>query len=98
MRWVIAVGAIYLGVALLYRVGSRGSSYPPRWITPGAGFAVIAWGVLSFGFAYYVANFGSYNEVYGSIGAVIAMLVWLWMSSLVVLVGAGLNVGLNQVA
>jgi len=52
---------------------------------------VMSWAVLSIGFSYYVANFGNYNQVYGSIGAVIAMLVWLWISSFLVLLGASLN-------
>ena len=53
--------------------------------------AVVFWVILSVGFSYYVSNFGNYNQVYGSIGAVIAMLIWLWISSFLVLYGAALN-------
>ena len=58
--------------------------------------AVLSWAVISIGFSYYVANFGNYNQVYGSIGAVIAMLVWLWISSFLILFGAALNAQIER--
>ena len=58
--------------------------------------AVFSWAAISFAFSFYVTNFGNYNEVYGSIGAVIAMLVWLWISSFLVLFGATLNGALER--
>jgi membrane protein len=97
LRWIVAVGVIYFGIALLYRFGVNRSVQKARWWTPGALLAIVSWAILSFAFSYYVANFGTYNEVYGSIGAVIAMLVWLWISSFLVLLGAVLNFQLEAV-
>jgi membrane protein len=58
---------------------------------PGGILAVVLWIVASAGFAFYVANFGSYNKTYGSLGAVIVFLVWLWISNLAILLGAEFN-------
>ncbi len=96
LRWVIAIAVIFFGIGLLYRFGAHRTGVPVHWFTPGAVFSVIAWAGLSLAFSYYVANFGTYNEVYGSIGAVIAMLIWLWISSFLVLFGAALNVGFQR--
>lgn len=90
-RWCVAIVVLFAGVGVLYRMGPNRETDPLPWFSPGAVVAIGSWGVLSAGFAYYVANFGNYNEVYGSIGAVIAMLIWLWISSFLVLFGAALN-------
>jgi membrane protein len=66
-----------------------------RWLTPGGILAVILWIVASAAFAFYVANFGSYNETYGTLGGVIVFLVWLWISNIAVLLGAELNAELE---
>ena len=91
-RWLIALIVLFAGIGALYRHGPNRQSTRIAWLSPGAIFAVLAWVALSWGFSYYVANFGNYNQVYGSIGAVIAMLIWLWISSFLVLFGAALNV------
>lgn len=91
VRWAIAAGVLFAGVGVLYRFGPNRRAARAGWLTPGAVLAVLSWVGLSFGFAYYVGNFGNYNQVYGSIGAVIAMLIWLWISSFLVLFGAALN-------
>jgi membrane protein len=62
-----------------------------RWISPGAVVAIPCWIVMSLGFSFYINNFGSYNKTYGSIGAVIVLLLWLYLSGLVILVGAVIN-------
>lgn len=90
-RWVVSITVIFIGIGLLYRHGPNRHRARPPWFSPGAVFAVLSWGAMSLVFSFYVREFGSYNEVYGSIGAVIAMQVWLWLSALVVLVGAVLN-------
>ena len=66
------------------------------WLTPGALLVVLAWLGASAGFSLYVTNFGSYNEVYGSIGAVIALLMWLYISAYLILLGAVMNVTLER--
>ena len=91
LRWTIAVTVLLAGVSVLYRYGPNRSVQSRRAINSGAFFAVISWAGLSVLFSYYVANFGNYNQVYGSIGAVIAMLVWLWLSSFLILLGAVVN-------
>jgi membrane protein len=62
-----------------------------KWITPGSVFAVLVTIVASLGFSFYVNNFGSYNKTYGSIGAVIVLLTWLYLTGLVILVGGEIN-------
>ena len=58
-----------------------------RWITPGGVLGVVLWLLASAGFAFYVANFGSYNKTYGSLAGVIVFLIWLWISNVAVLLG-----------
>ncbi len=87
-RWAVAVGVLLAGFSLIYRLGpnARGKAN-----LPGAVLATVLWAGASFGFSVYLANFGSYNEVYGSIGAVIALLMWLFISAWLVLLGGALN-------
>lgn len=96
LRWSVAITVIFAGIGLLYRFGPNRSGIKMGWITPGAVLAVVSWAALSVSFSYYVSQFGNYNEVYGSIGAVIAMLVWLWISTFLVLIGAALNAELER--
>lgn len=95
IRWTIAVTVVLGGIGLLYRYGPNRRPARVPWLTPGAILAILSWAGVSVGFSYYVANFGNYNEVYGSIGAVIAMLVWLWLTSFLILFGAALNAQLE---
>ena len=90
-RWLVAICVLFAGIGVLYRFGPNRRAARIPWLSVGAVVAVAFWAVLSVGFSYYVANFGNYNQVYGSIGAVIAMLIWLWISSFLVLYGAALN-------
>jgi len=91
IRWSMAIGSIFIGIWLLYRFGPNRRQKLKGFFTPGLVFSVGAWAVVSVGFSYYVSHFGNYNEIYGSIGAVIAMLIWLWISSFLVLIGGALN-------
>jgi membrane protein len=90
-RWIIAVVVLMAGFSVIYRLGPNRGKGGSRWLTPGAVFAPIFWAVASAGFSIYLTNFGAYNEVYGSIGAVIAMLMWLFISAWLVLLGGALN-------
>ncbi|HUF98831.1 MAG TPA: YihY/virulence factor BrkB family protein [Ilumatobacter sp.] len=85
--------AIGFGVALavLYRIAPDRSSPRWRWVSVGSVFAVVAWVVVTLGFRLYVSNFGSYNETYGSIAAVIVLMLWLWLTAVIVLLGAEIN-------
>jgi membrane protein len=62
-----------------------------RWVTPGGILAVVVWIAVSALFGLYVASFGSYNKTYGSLGAIIIFLVWLWLTNVAILLGAELN-------
>lgn len=96
LRWAIAIAVIFGGIGLLYRFGPNRKGIQIGWLTPGAVVAGTSWAAMSIAFSYYVKHFGNYNEVYGSIGAVIAMLVWLWLSSFLVLIGAALNAEIEK--
>lgn len=94
VRWVVALFIVLAALGLLYRFGPNSKGARMSWVTPGAFFVVVMWIAASVGFSVYLTNFGSYNEVYGSIGAVVAMLMWLYISAYLVLLGAVLNVTL----
>ena len=95
LTWPLALAIIATSSAFIYRFG------PSRWshgtpIMPGAILAAISWAILSGLFRIYVANFGNYNKVYGAVGAVIVLLLWLYMTSLVLLLGDQLNVTVGE--
>jgi membrane protein len=79
------------GAATLYRYGPSRAKARWTWLTPGSIFAGVMWLLLTFGFGIYVANFGNYDATYGSLGAVVVLLTWLYLSSYVLLFGAELN-------
>jgi membrane protein len=86
----VALLLVTLAVALLYWLAPN-TGHQFRWITPGAVLFTLGWLVASLGFAFYVSNFGSYNRTYGSIGAVIILLIWLYWTNFLLLVGGELN-------
>ena len=89
--WVILFGATIFGLSVLYRFGPSRSSAAWKWISPGAVLGCILWIIASAGFAFYVSNFGSYNESFGTLAGVIVLLMWFWISAYVILLGAELN-------
>ena len=96
IRWPILFVLIVLALSVIYRFGPSRSAPRWRWITWGSAFAAIAWLAASALFSWYVANFGSYNKTYGSLGAIIGFMTWMWVSIIVVLVGAKLNAELER--
>jgi membrane protein len=80
-----------IGLAVLYRYGPSRDTPEIKWSSPGALAACVLWIVGSAGFAFYVANFGSYNESFGALGGVVILLMWLWISAYVIILGAELN-------
>ena len=89
VRWPILAALMILGVGSLYRLSVRGSRRGwLRIVTPGAVVATVGWLVVSALFAVYTANFASYGRTYGALASIVVVLLWLWLSSLVVLVGA----------
>lgn len=87
---VLGVGAV-AGLALLYRFGPARRPAQWVWLRVGAAVATLLWLVGSALFSFYVANFGSYNETYGSVGAIVVLLMWFYLSAYVVILGAELN-------
>lgn len=96
LPWIVLLGTVYGLLLLLYRHAAYREAPRWRWVRPGAVFATTAWAVASMLFSIYVANFSSYNETYGSMGGAVVMLLWLWISALVVLIGAELNSELER--
>jgi membrane protein len=90
-RWPVLFVLVVLALSIVYRLGPCRAAPQWRWITWGSAFAAIAWLVASALFSWYVANFGSYNRTYGSLGAIIGFMTWIWVSIIVVLVGAKLD-------
>ncbi|MFV0359632.1 YihY/virulence factor BrkB family protein [Tropicimonas sp.] len=88
LLFVIGTGVVLLGVGILYRLGPNLPGRKRPLFTTGAILAVVLWMIVSRGFALYLTNFGRYNEIYGSLGAVVALLMWFYLSAYVVLLGA----------
>jgi len=87
-RWPLLLVVVAVGLAIVYRYGPSRAKAQWRWITWGSAFAAVAWLALSILFSWYAANFGSYNKTYGSLGAIIGFMIWIWLSAIVVLIGA----------
>ncbi|MFM9551185.1 MULTISPECIES: YihY/virulence factor BrkB family protein [Streptomyces] len=86
-KWPVLVLLVTIMIAVLYWATPNAKVRGFRWITPGSLLALLIWLVASAGFAFYVANFGSYNRTYGAIAGVIIFLVWLWITNLAILLG-----------
>lgn len=90
LRWLVVIGLFYTTISLLFRFGPA-MKRKMRFISPGAGVATLLTIISSLGFSYFVNTFGRYNEIYGSIGAIIIFMVWLEFNSLALLAGYELN-------
>ncbi|CAL9605305.1 hypothetical protein SUDANB58_05522 [Streptomyces sp. enrichment culture] len=86
-KWPVLVLLVVLMIALLYWATPNARVRGFKWITPGSVLALVVWMIASAGFAFYVANFGSYNKTYGTLAGVIIFLVWLWVTNLAILFG-----------
>ena len=95
-KWPVLLLVVSFMFALLYWAAPNVKQPGFRWISPGSILAVLLWVAASAAFAFYVANFGSYNKTYGTLGGVIAFLVWLWISNIAVLLGAEFNAELER--
>jgi membrane protein len=90
-KWPVLLAFVMGMLAILYWASPNAKPAGFRWVTPGSVVALLLWLVASAAFAFYVANFGSYNKTYGTLGGVIVFLVWMWITNLAVLIGAELN-------
>jgi membrane protein len=90
-KWPALALTIVLVITTLYRVAPAVRQPGLRWVTPGGVLAVLVWAVASAGFQLYVAHFGSFNRIYGSLAGVVIFMVWLWLSNVALLLGAELD-------
>jgi len=95
-KWPVLLLIVSFMVALLYWAAPNVKHPKFRWVSPGGVLAVVGWLIASLGFAFYVANFGSYNKTYGALAGTIVFLVWLWISNIVILLGAEFNAELER--
>ena len=91
LRWPALLILVMFGLALLYRFGPSRKDAKWRWVTPGSVIASFAWLAISALFSLYLSKFTDYNATYGSLGAVIGLMMWIWLSISVILIGAELN-------
>lgn len=95
-RWPVLIVMVGLGLAVVYRFGPSREAAKWRWITWGASIATVLWVAGSAIFSFYVSSFASYDATYGSLAAPVVLLLWLWLSALVVLVGAEIDAELQH--
>ena len=95
-KWPVIIVIVSLMIAALYHIAPNVKQPRFRWFTLGGFLALLLWVVASVAFGFYVANFGSYSKTYGSLGAVITFLVWLWITNNVILFGAEVNAELER--
>ncbi|KQU23221.1 ribonuclease [Bacillus sp. Leaf13] len=95
LRWIIAVVVISLVLTFLYRFAPN-KSFPIKHVIPGAVTATVLWLGISLGFSFYVSNFANYSSTYGSLGGVIILMFWLYLSGLIFVIGGEINAILHR--
>jgi membrane protein len=95
-KWPVLLLLVSFMFAFLYWAAPNVKHQGFRWISPGGVLAVIGWVIASAAFAFYVANFGSYNKTYGALAGPIVFMVWLWVSNLMILLGAEFNAEIQR--
>ncbi len=96
VRWPLLYVIVCLALAVLYYLGPCRDQPKWRWVSAGSVVAATLWLVISILFSWYAANFGNYNETYGSLGAVVAFMVWIWLSVVVVLLGGEIDEHMDE--
>ncbi|MDP4003392.1 YihY/virulence factor BrkB family protein [Methylobacterium sp. NEAU K] len=96
LRWPAVLLVLLAGLSVLYRFGPSREHARWRWVGVGSVIAGLLWLIASLLFSWYVSNFGTYNETYGSLGAVIGFMTWIWISSTIVLLGGEINAELEH--
>ena len=91
LRWPVMFMLVIFALAILYRYGPSRRIAKWRWLSVGSVFAAVVWLAMSVLFSWYLGNFANYNATYGALGAVVGLMMWMWLSTIVVLVGAELN-------
>ena len=96
LGWPLILVLVAVFLALLYRYGPSRPTPKWHWIKWGGAFGAVGWVVASVAFSWYAANFGTFNKTYGSLGAVIGFMIWIWVSAIVVLIGAEINAAVER--
>jgi membrane protein len=96
VKWPVLILVVAVMFSILYHASPNVRQPGFRWVTPGGILAVVVWILASAAFGLYVANFGSYNRTYGSLGAIVIFLVWLWLTNVAILLGAELNAEIER--
>lgn len=96
LPWLLLISMFGFASGVLYRFGPSRRPAKKRWVFPGIVFTTLTWILLSFGFSKFVAAFGTYNAVYGSLSAVIILLIWFWLTAYTVILGAELNAEMER--
>ncbi|MFI5707102.1 YihY/virulence factor BrkB family protein [Kribbella sp. NPDC051620] len=96
VRLLLAIVLITVALAVVYRLGPDRDAPRLRWVSVGAAVATVIWLVASIGFSFYVATFGNYAKTYGSLAAVVVLMLWLWLTAYAILLGAEINAESEQ--
>jgi len=96
LPWLLLIVVFAFAVGVMYRFGPSRRPARKRWVFPGIAFATFSWLFISYGFSKFVTEFGNYNATYGSLSAVVILLVWLWLTANVVIIGAEFNSELER--
>jgi membrane protein len=96
VRWLLIAAMVTVALAVLYRIGPDRDAPKIRWVSVGAVIATVLWLIASLGFSFYVATFGNYAKTYGAVAGIVVMLLWLWITSYAILLGAEINAESEQ--
>ncbi|WP_051279572.1 YihY/virulence factor BrkB family protein [Hellea balneolensis] len=96
LPWALLISMFGFAAGILYRFGPSRRPAKKRWVFPGILFTTLTWLIISFGFSKFVAAFGNYNAIYGSLSAVIVLLIWFWLTAYTVIIGAELNAEMER--
>ncbi|WP_027664500.1 YihY/virulence factor BrkB family protein [Rhizobium leguminosarum] len=96
MRWPLLLLVVAVAVTSVYRFGPSREPAKLRWMTWGAALTTVAWVAMSLGFSFYLDHFANYNATYGTLGALIGFLIWIWLSVVILIIGGELNAELEH--
>jgi len=95
-RWPILLVLVGAGISTIYRYGPSREQAKLRWLTWGTAFSTLSWLIATLAFSFYIDNFADYNATYGTLGALIGFLVWIWISMIILILGAEINAELER--
>ncbi|WP_078555628.1 YihY/virulence factor BrkB family protein [Bacillus alkalicellulosilyticus] len=96
LRWIIGIAIMVVVLMLVYLIAPN-KRLPLKIVIIGAAFATISWQLISLGFSYYVSNFGNYSATYGSLGGVIILMLWFYLSGIIIIMGGEINATLHNI-